>query len=186
MLSSLYKESIESTAALLKVPDVSKIVDDIFGANRLFLYALGDSQITCRLFANKLLKLNIHPILAAENGQEMEETYNLRNDDYALFVTYKGIYHRFVSCAAILKRRKVKSGLITCNAESPLIPLCTNAILIPNTEQVRKIATFHSQISMGFVLNVLYSLIYERDYEQHERHKTVLDTVSYYTHEEQS
>ena len=185
-LSSLYKESVESTAAMLKVPEVSQIADNIVHANRLFLYALGDSQITCRLFANKLLKLDIHPILAAENGQEMEETYNLRQDDYALFVTYKGIYPRFVSCAAILKRRKVKSGVITCNAESPLVTLCANTIQIPDAEQVRKIASFQSQISLGFALNVIYSFIYESDYERHERHKSVLDAVSYYTHEEQS
>ena len=178
-LGSLYKESVESTAALLKLPDVSKVADDMFRANRLFLYAAGDTLITCRLFANKLLKLNIHPIFATENSQEMEETYNLRQDDYALFVSYKGIYHHFVSCAAILKRRKIKTGLITCNTESPLVPLCTTTLLIPNTEQVSKIATFHSQISIEFVLNVLYSLIYEKDYEQHEQHKSLLDTVSY-------
>ena len=97
-MTTLYRESIESTAALLKLPDVSKTADQIFRANRTFIYAIGDTQITCRLFANKLLKLNIHPILAAENYQEMEETYNLTKDDFALFVTYKGMYDRFAAC----------------------------------------------------------------------------------------
>lgn len=178
-LSSLYKESIESTAALLKLPEVSKVANDIYSANRLFLYAVGDSQITSRLFANKLLKLNIHPILAAENCQEMEETYNLRQDDYALFVTYKGMYQRFVSCAAVLRRRHIRTGLITCNAESQLASLCGTTILLPSTEQISKIATFHSQISIGFTLNVLYSLIYEKDFDQHKQHKDLLDSVSY-------
>ncbi len=178
-ISSLYKEIIESTAAMLKLPEVSRIASEIFGANRLFLYVIGDTKITCQLFANKLLKLNMHPIFATENYQEMEETYNLKNNNYALFVTYKGMYHRFASCAAILKRRSVKTGVITCNADSPFVPLCTNMILLPNTEQFSKIATFHSQISIGFVLNVLYSLIYEKDYERHAQHKEVLDSVAY-------
>jgi len=178
-LGSLYKQSVESTAALLRSPEVSKIADDIFHANRLFLYAIGDTRITCQLFANKLLKLNKYPVFATENYQEVEETYNLRKDDYALFVTYKGTYPGFVSCAVTLKRRNIKTGLITCNTATPLASLCTTMIQLPNTEQINNIATFHSQISIGFVLNVLYSLIYEKDYEHYAKHKELLDSTRF-------
>ena len=178
-ITTLYKESIESTAAMLKMTDMADTANQIFHSRRLFIYAAGDTQITCRLFANKLHKLNIHPVLATENHQEMEESYNLTKDDFALFVTYKGLYNRFASCAAILKRRGIRTCVITCNPDSPLISLCTGSILLPNTEEISKIATYHSQISIGFVLNVLYSLIYNGDYERHEQHKEVLDKVSY-------
>lgn len=168
---------MESTAALLNIPVLSQTADQIFHARRLFLYAIGDTQITCRLFANKLLKLNIHPVLATENYQEMQETYNLTREDFALFVSYEGLYDWFFKCASVLRRRHIKSCVITGNSDSPLTSLCTDAILLPDSEGIVKIATFHSQISIGFVLNVLYSLIYSKDYKGYGQHKNVLDNV---------
>lgn len=178
-MTTLYNQSVASTAAMLNMAEMVQTAETIFRSKRLFIYAVGDTQITCRLFANKLLKLNIYPIIATENGQEMEETYNLKREDYALFVSYKGLYNRLISCATILRRRGVKSCVITSNQDSPLVSACTNKIFLPDTEDISKIATFHSQISIGFVLNVLYSLIYGIDYEGHDRHKEILDTVSY-------
>ena len=178
-MAALYKESVESTAALLNISALSQVADQIFHARRLFLYAIGDTQITCRLFANKLLKLNIHPILATENYQEMQETYNLTREDFALFVSYEGMYDWFMKCASVLKRRRIRSCVITGNSDSPLTGLCANTILLPDREGIIKIATFHSQISIGFVLNVLYSLIYSKDYEGYGQHKNVLDNVLY-------
>ena len=64
-MTGLYKESIDSTAAMLRLQDMSKVAGQIFHARRIFIYAVGDTQITCRLFANKLLKLNIHPIMSS-------------------------------------------------------------------------------------------------------------------------
>lgn len=177
-LSSLYKECVEATSAMLNLSELMQLADAMYSAHRIFIYAVGDTQITCRLFANKLIKLNIHPILAAENNQAIEETYNVRKDDIALFVTYKGVNQMLKPCAAVLNHRKIRSGLITCNPKSPLATFCSDIILLPPMEHLDKIATFYSQISIGFVLNVLYSLVYEKDYEQHERHKKVLDSLT--------
>ena len=176
-LNTLYKESVGATASMLDLPVLSKMAGDIYSASRVFLYAIGDTKITCQLFANKLLKLNIYPIFATGNYQEKQETHNLRTDDYALFVSYKGLSKSFASCASELKRRGVKTGLITGNADSPLVSLSGSVILLPNTEEASNIATFHSQISIGFALNALYSLIYQKDYESHSRHKNLLDST---------
>lgn len=177
-LSSLYKENIDTTVSFLNFSELSKIAKHIFSAKRFFIYAIGDSKITCKLFANKLLKLNIYAIFATENHQEIQETYNVGPDDYALFVTYKGLGKRFISCETVLKRYKVKTGLITSNADSPMVSMCTTTVLIPNEEKINNIATFYSQLSIDFVLNVLYALIYEMDYECYTKHKGVLDSVS--------
>ena len=158
-LNTLYKESVGATASMLDLPVLSKMAGDIYSASRVFLYAIGDTKITCQLFANK------------------QETHNLRTDDYALFVSYKGLSKSFASCASELKRRGVKTGLITGNADRPLVSLSGSVILLPNTEEASNIATFHSQISIGFALNALYSLIYQKDYESHSRHKNLLDST---------
>ena len=176
-LSSLYADSVQATTAMLQLASLNKIAKDIFAAKRFFLYAVGDTGITCQLFANKLLKVNIYPILATRHNQELQETYNVRPDDYALFVTYKGMNKTLTSCAAALKRRRIRTGLITSNGESPLFRLCTETILLPNAESSSNIGTFYSQVSIGFVLNALYAVIYEIDYERHAQHKDALDAA---------
>lgn len=177
-LHSLYAECVESTATLLDVPAATRMAAEMFQAKRLFLYAVGDTQITCQRFANKLVKLNRYPIFVTHNYQELAETRNIRPEDYALFVTYKGRNEQLLTCAHILKRRGVPRGLITGNGAGAMVPLFPAVLTLPNTEQGSNIATFYSQIAIGFTLDVLYSLIYEMDYERHTRHKEMMDEFS--------
>ena len=174
-ISSLYKETINIVQAQLNINHLERISQLIINSQRIFIFAIGDSRITAMTFINKLMKINIYPILATENYAEIAMAYNMTPHDCAFFMTYNGTNNQFKTCAQILKRKNIPMITITANKNSRLVDYSDICIVIPDMENDYKIGTFYSQISFQFILTVLYSFIYKYDYMHHHQHKKNLD-----------
>ncbi|WP_304424364.1 hypothetical protein [Faecalibaculum rodentium] len=74
---------------------------------------------------NKLVKVNIHPVLATEYGQEIEESCNMEAGNIALFVSCHGQSQSLVGCSTILKSKGVPAILVTGEGSNPLMETCT-------------------------------------------------------------
>lgn len=175
-LSSLYRETIQIIQSHINISDIENISHTMSKSQRIFIFAAGDSRITAMNFINKLMKINIYPILATENYEEIAMAYNMTSHDCALFISYTGINERFISCTKILNRKNIPILTLTANEESPLLSHSTLSIIIPHKENNYKIGTFYSQISFQFILTILYSLIYKDDYARHHQHKMIIDS----------
>ena len=171
----MYKETINIVQAQLNINHLERISQLIINSQRIFIFAIGDSRITAMTFINKLMKINIYPILATENYEEIAMAYNMTPHDCAFFMTYTGTNNQFKTCAQILKRKNIPMITITANKNSRLVDYSDICIVIPDMENDYKIGTFYSQISFQFILTVLYSFIYKYDYMHHHQHKKNLD-----------
>lgn len=176
-LSSLYRETIQLIQRDINIENIEKISQTIIQTQRLFIFAIGDSRITAMNFMNKLMKINIYPILATENYEETAMVYNMTQHDCALFLSYTGINERFLSCVKILDKKKIPIIVLTANQESLFLQYSQHSIVIPNMEHDYKIGTFYSQIAFQFILTILYSLVYKADYSHHHLHKTMIDST---------
>ena len=177
-LSSLYKETIQLMQSQIHIQDYEKMSHIMIKSQRIVIFAIGDTRITAMNFINKLIKINIHPILATENYEEIAIAYNMTPQDCALFISYNGINEQFKTCVQILNKKHVPILFITANHNSPLLTLSQSQIIIPDKEDDYKIGTFYSQISFQFILTILYSLIYKKDYAHHHQHKMIIDAKS--------
>lgn len=174
-IRSLFEQTVREAAGLISLKDVEQAAGILSQADRIFVFARGDSSLTARSFMNKLVKVNIHPILATEYGQEIEESRNMRAGDVALFVSYHGQTRSLVRCASILREKSIFSILVTKEGISPLAQKCRLVLPVPAHEEKRRIANFHSRIGMEFILDVLFSVFYQRSYVRFEQHKSMLD-----------
>ncbi|MCD8028146.1 MAG: SIS domain-containing protein [Erysipelotrichaceae bacterium] len=134
----------------------------IIESNRLFIYSIGDTNLTVRNFMNKLLKINIYPISATDNHEEIYTSQNVQKNDCVLFVSYSGLSHHYEECINIIKPTHCPIMLITANTKSPLVSLADDIILIDDKEKDERIATFYSQLAFQYILTLLYALIYRR------------------------
>lgn len=80
-MATLYRESTDLFLQKLDGKTVTQISKVILEARRIYIYAIGDSMITARAFANKLLKLDIYPILVYEFNEGNVLSYNVTNKD---------------------------------------------------------------------------------------------------------
>ncbi|MFD1430568.1 MurR/RpiR family transcriptional regulator [Lacticaseibacillus mingshuiensis] len=174
-MADLTQAAVARALTQLQQADLTHAADLIDDAKRIFLFASGDSQIRARSLQNRLIKLNKFAVIADEYADEAWTAANLTEDDCAIFITYGGKTPRAEQLMQFLTNAGVPLLLLSGNVNSPLNQLADVALIITQKEfDVMKIGTFASQAAFDYVLNVLFALVYARDYQHHVgalRHK---------------
>ncbi|MGR6543727.1 MurR/RpiR family transcriptional regulator [Paenibacillus tundrae] len=164
-IAELMKETIKKNVAYMDDELLSQTAHLLNNANRIFIYAQGDSQIRAKSFQNKCFKINKYVVIATELSEWIHHTINLTSEDCAIFLTYHGISPNYVQVAQHFNREDIPFITITASNQSELAKLSTYCIRVPNDEEkLAKIGTFSSQIAFEYVLNVLYSCLYKIEY----------------------
>lgn len=165
-IADLTQATVREGAELLHGPDLDAAAAMLDSARQVYLFATGDSMVRALSFQGKLLKINrlVHVTnLMQEQGYH---AYNAGAEDCAVFITYHGRQSGYAEYAATMKQNGVKRIAITANSEGTLANLCDLVLSLPLSEDpMGKIATFSSQIAIDYVLNVLYSCVFNLRYE---------------------
>ncbi len=94
-MADLSIQSRKKAQLQLEKQSIDAIATALNQANRMFIFAKGDSQITARKFQNKLIKINKFLILAEEYSDSSWNAANLTEKDCAIFLTYSGGIHHY-------------------------------------------------------------------------------------------
>lgn len=168
-ISTLMSFTIEKTSTYMNEDNLNQSSQLINQAERIFIYAIGDSQIRAKSFQNKMLKINKYVIIATELSEWSYHTVNLTPKDCAIFLSYHAHMEEFIKIAKFLVDKQIPILTITASTESELTKLSSLSIAVPNIEdKFEKIGTFSSQISFEYVLNTIFSCIYKLDYDSHK------------------
>ncbi|MDO3412393.1 MurR/RpiR family transcriptional regulator [Saccharibacillus sp. CPCC 101409] len=181
-IAVLMQETLRKNLAFVDETSLSRAVELLHSAKRIFLYAVGDSQIRAKSFQNKMLKIDKYVILAAELSEWSYNTANLTPNDCAIFLTYHGSSSNFAKVARFLNEEQVPLIAISAAGEHEISELSTVFIQIPHDEEkLAKIGTFSSQLAFEYMLNVIYSCLYNLDYERlaslHAKHSFLHHTL---------
>ncbi|MEG1502704.1 MAG: MurR/RpiR family transcriptional regulator [Enterococcus sp.] len=164
-MADLAVDTVKKTYAQLDHDILAASADLLAKAERIFLFAQGDSQIRGRSFQNKLVKINKFLIVADEYSDEDWNAVNLTQKDCALFITYRARVPQYERILKHFLNENVPSVLLTGNARSNLIPLARQAIVFTQAEMdFIKVSTFSSQVAFEYVLDTLFSLIYAKNF----------------------
>ncbi|MDF9839307.1 MULTISPECIES: MurR/RpiR family transcriptional regulator [unclassified Paenibacillus] len=168
-IAGLMKETVSRAYAYLDDEVLAQTAGMLDQAKRIFMYALGDSQIRARSFQNKLIKINKYAVIATELHEWAYHTVNLTPEDCAVFVTYHGNSAVYLKAARHLRQQGVPIITITAAGNSELAKLSTHCICVPDDEvKHAKIGTFSSQMAFEYVLNVIFSCIYKISYKHNK------------------
>lgn len=165
-IADLTINTVQRTYAQLDEQILDEAADLLANAERIFLFAQGDSQIRARSFQNKLVKINKFLIIADEYADEDWNAASLTSRDCAIFITYRARVPQYERMLKHFLNENVPSILITGNNQSNLIPLATHSIVFTQEElDFIKVSTFSSQIAFEYILDTLFSLLYAKNFQ---------------------
>lgn len=165
-IADLTINTVQRTYAQLDEQILDEAADLLANAERIFLFAQGDSQIRARSFQNKLVKINKFLIIADEYADEDWNAASLTSRDCAIFITYRARVPQYERMLKHFLNENVPSILMTGNSSSNLIPLATQSIVFSQEElDFIKVSTFSSQIAFEYILDTLFSLLYAKNYQ---------------------
>ena len=170
-MADLSIQAIKKAQFQIENQPLETIASKLNQADRIFLFAKGDSQTTARKFQNKLVKLNKFLILAEEYSDSSWNAANLTEKDCAIFISYSGRIHHYERILSYLSHVGATTLLITGNEQSEMANKAELKLVVSQEEfDFAKVATFSSQITFDYVLNTLYSVMYSQNY-----HKNLLN-----------
>lgn len=104
----------------IKCEDSDQVDKVLNKAQRILLFAKGDSQTTVRKFRNKMVKLNKFLIIAEEYSDSSWNAVNLTSENCATFTGYSGHIHHYERVITYLKRVEAPTLLTTENQHSEM------------------------------------------------------------------
>ncbi len=169
-MADLTISTIRRSLIQLDEDQLTAAVDALMQAERIFLFARGDTQLRARSFQNKLIKINKFAIQAEEYVDTEWNAVSITEKDCAFVMSYSGILHPYNKIMQYLKEKGVPIIFLTGNPDSSMVPFATHLLLMMQEEyDFAKIATFSSQAAFEYVLNTIYSVMYTKDYETNLR-----------------
>ncbi|MFP7471275.1 MurR/RpiR family transcriptional regulator [Niallia taxi] len=167
----LTQQAIKETYQLLNEAQLMEMTKHLYNAKRIFLFAAGDSQIRAESFQNKLWKINKYAILAKEREEWALNAANLLRDDCAFFISYDAKAMNDLIAARLIKERGIPILLLTSYPDSELGKLADVIITVSRleTKETEKISTYSSQAAFEYILNVLFSTLYQMEYQENRQ-----------------
>lgn len=166
-IADLTINTVQRTYAQLDDTVLDETANLLAKAERIFLFAQGDSQIRARSFQNKLVKINKFLIIADEYADEDWNAASLTSKDCAIFITYRARVPQYERMLKHFMNENISSILLTGNSRSNLIPLATQSLVFTQEEMdFLKVSTFSSQVAFEYILDTLFSLLYAKEFQR--------------------
>lgn len=166
LMCSLQMESLMDTADLIKPWTVDNIVDLMERSSRIALFGMSPNSLLGELFRRRMLtigKLVEVPALG-DNGLLAA---SLTETDCAVIISYSGNSpaREPLSVLRFLESNRVPIVAVTSQGTNHLRKHATYTLSISSQEKLfSKISTFATETSILYILNVLFSAYFARNY----------------------
>lgn len=170
-MADLTTQTITAMQANLDYGILDQVANVCGQANRIFIFAKGDTQVTARSFQSKMTKLGIFIVIAEEYANGAWVAANIQADDCAIFTSYRADSLKYEKYLEMLALKKVPTVLISSRDASVLTDKTTYWLTTVDLETMDslKIGTFSSQIAIEYIFNLLYSMIYMSNYNENNK-----------------
>lgn len=165
-LGNLYRQSIDQTLSLIDFKELKECANKIKNARNIFLITTHLNVSIAETFSMHLREIGINIHVLKETDQQRLLCSLSRKGDVAIILSYSGASPYVQECIIELYRNKADIILVSSNHNSKFRNYATHQLLLCSEEdKVQKITTFSSYISAQFIFDLLYSLLYQENYE---------------------
>lgn len=168
-VARLSKQAIDQTYVSLSPAELRRAAKLVMGARRVVIFGIGDSEISCEMFANLMLKIGVTCFMANQHGDALAVSGVLGPGDVAILASYSGgIVGQFSTELKLILERGVKAVAVT--ADEGLRDRLAGVecmLSCPQGESNEgKIATYYAQTCIRFILNCLYGECFAQNYRR--------------------
>lgn len=166
-LARLYIETIEDTVTLNSYEVLYQAVDILQKTAGINLFGLSDNLLAAQQFQTKMLRIGKMSHVASDiyEGSYLSRTCSI--DTCAIMLSYTGETSMLLEDARCLKKRGIPIIAITSVGGNSLSNLADCVLRICTREKLySKIGNFSALCSMNYMLDVLYSCYFSREYDK--------------------
>ena len=172
-MKQLQIESIKDTADLMDVDNMNQAVNYLLKAKRIVIFGLSPNIYLGELFRRKLITIG-KVVDIARSGETGIISHTLGKDDCAIIISYSGSNNLAepISNVELLLKNDVPIIGITSGGENYIRKNIDCILTISSKERLyTKISNFATEESISYILNVLFSCYFVRNYNENSLFK---------------
>lgn len=175
-LASLSQEVIADTVKLINFETLHQIVELLYHNQDIDIYGAGNSLLAAMSFQHKMMRIQRNVNLKVLHGEQIFMSYNSNVKRIAMLISYSGETNEIIQIAQILKEKKTPIIVLTSVGDNRLSHFADYILNIGSREKIfTKIAPFASQISIEYLLNVIFSCLFQKNYDENIQNKISYD-----------
>lgn len=171
-MKDLHIQSVNDTVSLLEPESLEQAIKLLKKSVRIEVFAANPNNYLAKGFQRKMLSIGKH-IDIVSNGEMGLMAGSLGSNDCAIIISYSGSIHSSaVEHARLLQLANVPIIAITSNSDSYLSNCADIVLNISSRERMyTKIENFASEISIIYILNLLFSMYFRTDYDVYKKYR---------------
>lgn len=175
-LGTMSREVIEDTIKLIDFDDLRKAIELMNQYESIDIYGNGNSMLEALSFQHKMTRIGRNINIRTLEGEQIFLAYNSSSSHLAMILSYSGETAEIIRIAQTLKEKGTKMIVITSLGDNQLSHYGDVILRVGSREKIfTKIAPFASNLSMEYILNLIFSCIFQRDYNRNLEKKVNYD-----------
>lgn len=177
-LATLKKESISDTLSLVTHDDLQKAVQIIRKTSSIYLFAVSNNGLITQEFAHNMSRIQKKVTICNLQGELVYSAVNADPNSCAIIVSYSGETPIFKNVILALKGNHIPIIGITNIGDNTVSRNANVVLRICTREKLySKIATFSTDISFEYILDLLYSCVFALNYDANIERKTTVSKI---------
>lgn len=177
-IAILKKEAIDDTLSLVRHDDLQKAVQMIKKASSIYVFAVSNNGLITQEFAHNMSRIKKKVTICNLQGELVYSAINVDIQSCAIIVSYSGETPILSRVIQALKMNGIPIIAITNIGENTVSRNADVVLRICTREKLySKIATFSTDVSFEYILDLLYSCVFSLDYDKNLERKTKISQM---------
>ncbi|HIX81321.1 MAG TPA: MurR/RpiR family transcriptional regulator [Candidatus Erysipelatoclostridium merdavium] len=177
-IATLKKEAIDDTLSLVRHDDLQKAVQMIKKASSIYVFAVSNNGLITQEFAHNMSRIKKKVTICNLQGELVYSAINVDVQSCAIIVSYSGETPILSRVIQALKMNGIPIIAITNIGENTVSRNADVVLRICTREKLySKIATFSTDVSFEYILDLLYSCVFSLDYNKNLERKTKISQM---------
>ena len=172
-IAQVMKQTVDDTRQDLDLDLVSRTVNLIERARHVVIFCVSPHIYSANLFARKMLTIQM-PIQVCQPKEMGIMVRSMTSRDLAIIISYAGNYAESepMKISNYLVENKIPTVVLTGAGDNYLRQHFSNVLTIASDETYfTKIATFATEESVSYLLNVIFAACFARHFEENDANK---------------
>lgn len=159
--------SLEATARLVSLDVLEACAARVLSARTINLFGIGQSQLVCRDFEAKLMRINKQCHAHGDWHNQLLSAKNMSERDLAVAISYSGMTRETVECARAARETGACIIAMTrAQLDSPLARQADYVLNVSASEPLLRSGAMASRMSQLVVIDMLYAACVTEDFER--------------------
>lgn len=165
-MTLLKQEVIEDTQSLLQAQTINKALRLLGQAQTIHVFATSNNNLLPMTFQQKMSRIRRDVRVHSLDGEQYFAAYQALPNSCALLISYSGETRSLQKVARILKEHQIPIVMLTSVGENTISQFADCCLYISTREKLySKIATFATDESILYLLDLLYAGIFAQNYD---------------------